>query len=258
MKKLFFTFICALFTLGMMAQEPLYLTFELMKVEEGMGADYWETESFWEKIHEQRVKDGDIIGWDLWSLSPAGTNQGHQFMTVTLYNDPVKMMGGATDFEKTMEGAYPEMSQFEIDKQMEQTVKSRDLSVVIYLEEIAGAGGDFEMPLGTIGRINFMKAKPGQYNAYEEMESTVFKGIHEQMVAAGGEASWGLLRNMLGYGTEAYASHITVDMFKDWDQYFNASTNIEWTEEQQEAGNNIDGLRDLKSIVFATLVKKVR
>lgn len=258
MKKLFFTFVCALFTLGIMAQEPLYLTFELMKVEEGMGADYWETESFWEKLHQQRVKDGDIIGWDLWALSPAGTDQGHQYMTVTLYNDPVKMMGGGTDFEKTMEGAYPNMSQFEIDKQMEQTVKSRDLAVLVYLQRIALAGGDYEMPLGTIARFNFMKAKPGQYNAYEEMESVTFKGIHEQSVAAGVEASWGLLRNMLGYGTEAYASHVTVDMFKDWDQYFNASADIKWTEEQMEAVNTIDDIRDLKSMAFGTLVKKVR
>ena len=258
MKKLFLTFICALFTLGIMAQEPLYLTIELMKVEEGMGEDYWETESFWEKLHQERVKKGDIIGWDLWALSPSGTSQGHQYMTVTLYSDPVKMMGGGTDLDDIMDGAYPNMSQFEIDKKMDLTVKSRDLAVLVYFQRIATAGGDYEMPLGTIARFNFMKAKPGQYNAYEEMESTIFKGIHEQSVAAGSEASWGLLRSMLGYGTEAYASHVTVDMFKDWDQYFNASTNIEWTEEQLEAVNTIDDIRDLKSIAFGTLVKKVR
>lgn len=258
MKKLLLIFMAALFSLGAYSQEPLYLTFEFMKVEEGMGADYWETESFWEKIHEQRVKDGDIIGWDLWALSPSGTNQGHQYMTVTLYSDPVKMMGGGTEFDKTMEGAYPKMSQFEIDKQMDQTVKSRDLAVIVYLQQIAGAGDDFEMPLGTLAQINFMKAKTGEAGAYEEMEATVFRGIHEQRIKAGAMASWGLLRNMMGYTTEAYASHITVDMFKDWDQYFNASPNIEWTPEQQEAGNKIAEIRDIKSTVFGTLVKKVR
>ena len=258
MKKAFLILIVALFSWSTYSQETLYLTFELMKVEEGMGGDYWETETFWEKLHQQRVEKGDIIGWDLWALSPSGTGQGHQYMTVTLYNDPVKMMGGGTDFELIREGAYPNMSDFEWNNTMEQTVNSRDLAVVIYLQEIAAAGGDYEMPLGTIARFNFMKAKPGQYNAYEELESTSFKGMHEQAVAAGGEASWGLLRNMVGYGTEAYASHITVDMFEDWDQYFNASTDIEWTEEQLEAFNNIDGIRDLKSIVFGTLVKKIR
>ncbi len=240
-----------------MSQEPLYLVFELMKVEEGMGSDYWETENFWEKLHEQRVKDGEIIGWDLWALRPSGTDQGHQFMTVTLFNDPVKMMSGG-DFNKTMDGAYPNMSQVDRDSKMEQTAKSRDLAVIVYLQQIASVGGDYEMPLGTIAQINFMKAKPGETSAYEEMESTAFKGMHEQRIAAGGMAMWGLLRNMLGYTTEAYASHITVDMFKDWDQYFNGSTNIQWTPEQQKAYNDITDKRDLKSTVFGTLVKKVR
>ncbi len=103
-----------------------------------------------------------------------------------------------------------------------------------------------------------MKAKTGKANAYEEMESTVFKGMHEQRVDAGGMAMWVLLRNMMGYTTEAYASHITVDMFKDWDQYFNGSANIEWTPAQEKAYNEIAEIRDLKSTVFGTLVKKVR
>ncbi len=257
MKKVLLIFMAALLSWGAISQEPLYLTFELMKVEEGMGSDYWETESFWEKLHEQRIQNGEIIGWDLWALSPSGTNQGHQYMTVTLFNDPVKMMQGG-DFNKAMEGAYPNMSQGDRDSKMELTVKSRDLAVQVFLVQVASAGDDYEMPLGTLAQINFMKAKPGQAESYEEMESTVFKGMHGQRIAAGSMAMWGLLRNMLGYTTEAYASHITVDMFKDWDQYFNGSTNIEWTPAQQKAYDEIAEIRDLKSTVFGTLVKKVR
>ena len=257
MKKVLLILMAVLVSWSTSSQEPLYLTFELMKVDEGMGSDYWETESFWEKMHEQRVKNGDIIGWDLWSLSPSGTGQGHQYMTVTLFNDPVKMMNGG-DFGKAMEGAYPNMSQVDRDGKMELTAKSRDLAVRVFLVQVATAGGDYEMPLGTIAQINFMKALPGKSNTYEEMESSTFKGMHEQRIAAGGMAMWGLLRNMLGYTTEAYASHITVDMFKDWDQYFNGSTGMEWTPAQQKAYNDIAEIRDLKSTVFGTLVKKVR
>lgn len=257
MKKTFIYFMALLFGLGAMAQEPLYLTFELMKVEEGQGGDYWETESFWEKLHEQRVKSGEIIGWDLWALSPAGTEQGHQYMTVTLYSDPVKMMSGG-DFNKALKAAYPNMSQVDINNKMNQTSKSRDLAVRVFLEQIAGAGDDFEMPLGTLASINFMKAKSGEAAAYEKMESEVFKAMHEQRIAAGGMAQWGLLRNMMGYGTEAYASHITVDMFTGWDQYFNGSGGMEMTPAQEKAYNDIADKRDLKSFVFGTLVKKVR
>ncbi len=75
-----------------MAQDKLYLVFEFMKVDNEQVAVYMETESFWEKIHEQRVKNGDIIGWDLWSLKPGGEDQGFQYMTVNLYKDAVSMI----------------------------------------------------------------------------------------------------------------------------------------------------------------------
>ena len=82
-----------------LAQDKLYLVFELMKVDNDQEGAYWETEEFWEKIHEQRVKNGDIIGWDLWRLQPGGEDQHYQYMTVNLYDDPVKMMSGAGDFD---------------------------------------------------------------------------------------------------------------------------------------------------------------
>lgn len=256
MKKAFLVLLLALFSFGMSAQEPLYLIFELMTVDEGDGGDYWKTENFWEKLHQERIKNGDIIGWDLWALTPSGTDQGHQYMTVTLFNDPVKMMQGG-DFDKAMDGAYGDMSQVDRDNMMEHTAKSRDLAVRIYLTQIATAG-DYEMPLGTIASINFMKAKPGEYEAYEKMESQEFKSMHQQRINQGGMEMWGLLRNMVGYGTEAYASHITVDMYKDWDQFFNGSSNMELTPAQQKAYDNISEKRDLRSLVFGTLVKKVR
>ena len=88
--------VMALFTTVAIAQEeePLFLLFEFMHVDEGQGTAYLETEAFWEKVHVQRVKNGDCIGWDLWRLEPSGQKQGSQYMTVSLYNDPVKMMDG--------------------------------------------------------------------------------------------------------------------------------------------------------------------
>ena len=88
-----------LMTLQLNAQDKLYLVFEFMKVDNKQEAAYADTEEFWAKIHEQRVINGDIIGWDLWSLQPGGEDQHFQYMTVNLYDDPVKMMSGAGDFD---------------------------------------------------------------------------------------------------------------------------------------------------------------
>jgi len=238
-------------------EKPLFLIFEFMHVDEGQGAAYAETEKFWEKVHVERVKNGDCIGWDLWRLEPSGQKQGAQFMTVSLYNDPVKMMDGG-DFNKAWTGAYPNLTDEESNEKMEMTAKSRDLTHRVFLREIDKTNDDFDMPIGTLAVINFMKAKPGQSGAYEKMESDLFKPFHQKDVDSGGRANWGLLRNMLGYATEAYASHITVDMYTGYDQFFNGANNTPLTDAQQEAMQEISNIRDLKSITMATLVRKVR
>lgn len=65
--------------LTMSAQEKPateYLLFEFMHVNAANGLEYQQVEEFWSGIHKQRVADKSILGWDLWSLTPAGTEQG--------------------------------------------------------------------------------------------------------------------------------------------------------------------------------------
>ncbi len=261
MKKFVFMIAMVLGTFAISAQDegPLYLVFEFMHVDNEQESAYAETEAFWEKVHVQRVKNGDCIGWDLWRLSPGGEKQGSQYLTVSVYNDPVKMMEGG-DFAKAWSAAYPELSDEEIAQKFEMTAKSRDLDYRVYLHQIDATEDDFDMPIGTLAVMNFMKVKDGNYDAYEKTESEVFKPMHQKDIEAGGRASWGLLRNMMGYPSEAYTSHIAVDMYTSYEQFFNGGTDDgpELSEEAIKAINDGLATRDLKSMTFATLLRKVR
>jgi hypothetical protein len=167
------------------------------------------------------------------------------------------MMDGG-DFNKAWNDAYPNLTDAESNTKMEMTAKSRNLTHRVFLRQIDMTKDDFDMPIGTLAVVNFMKAKPGQSAAYEKMESEVFKPMHQSDVESGGRASWGMLRNMLGYATEAYATHIVFDMYTGYDQFFNGGNNTPLTEAQQKAMQDIANIRDLKSITMATLVRKVR
>lgn len=252
----------ALLFLGnsVIAQDKLFLVFEFMKVDNEQEQAYMETESFWEKIHEQRTKNGDILGWDLWSLQPGGENQGYQYLTVTLYNDPVKMMSGAGNFESALKAAYPKMTEAELNNTFNNSVKSRDLAARIYLEQIAATKGTFDMPLGTIAGINLMKASDGNYEKYEKFETEIFQPMAQKEVDAGIRGNWGLMRYMLPTGSDVYATHITADMYKDYNQLFNGGTVVgpELSKEQTQKIEEGLTTRDLKYKYMATLIKKVR
>jgi len=260
MKKLLILIALILVGNNGFAQDKLYLIFEFMKVDNEQEQAYSETEAFWEKIQEQRVKNGDILGWDLWSLQPGGENQGFQYLTVNLYNDPVKMMSNVGNFEAALKAAYPEMSEDDLNKKFNNTAKSRDLAVRVYLERIATTKDNFEMPLGTIAGINLMKVSNGDYEKYEKFETEIFQPMHQKEVDAGRRGNWSLMRYMLPVGSDVYASHITVDMYKDYNQLFNggAVTGPALSEDQIQKIQEGLTSRDLKFKYMATLIRKAR
>jgi len=261
MKKFVLLLGIILISFNSFAQDKLYLIFEFMKVDNEQVGDYREIESFWEKIHEQRVKNGDIIGWDLWVLQPGGEDQGFQYLTVNLYNDPVKMFEGSGNFMKAVKDAYPDMSEEALTKKLSSTSKSRDLAVRIYLEQLAVTKGDFEMAIGTIASIDMMKVSFENYSAYEKAEMEVFQPLHQKQVDAGAKGSWGLLKYMSPIGSETFASHITVNMFKDYDHFFGENMAYDGptlTAEQNKAVQEGIATRDMKYVYTAKLIKMAR
>lgn len=258
MKKVLILGVAILMGFTAMAQEKLFLTFEFMKVDNEQESAYMETESLWQRLHEARVKNGDIIGWDLWALRPGGEEQGFQYVTVTLYNDPVKMMEGG-GFQEAFKAAFPNITAEE-QKIMDATAKTRDLAVRIYGEEISATKGEFDIPIGSIAQMDMMKVDMNNYNLYEKAEDEVFKLLHQKAVDTDGKESWGLVRFMSPIGSDTYASHMTVSMFKDISQMI--SQNINWNEGATPASTKLmqEGIaaRDMKYVYLAKLIKKAR
>lgn len=262
MKKLFALALICLVTLSSMAQksEPkLYLLFEFMQVNDENGSDYWKVEDFWSGIHKQRIADKQIIGWDLWSLTPAGTKQGSQFMTVTVFSNLKDMLqpGGFEDIVASARKAYPKMAEKEINDMLDKTVKSRDIANQVYLEQIDKTKTDFQMKVGTVATLDIMKQLD---DSYEKAESEIFKPWHQKMADTHKTEGWQLLRVILPAGGEAYGTHITVSMFKDMAQLANFMEapmgDIDYvTQSAATAGLKT---REWKEKKIATLQKMVR
>tara|TARA_R110001583_G_scaffold27475_1_gene98180 strand:+ start:1427 stop:2209 length:783 start_codon:yes stop_codon:yes gene_type:complete len=260
MKKLFLLLVTfAVLSSNMFSQGKTYLVFEFMKVDNKQELDYWDVERFWENIHRQRIKNGEIIGWDMWSLKPGGNEQGYQYMTVSLYDNPVKMFEGDANFKAAVNAAYPNMSEAEFQDHLKKTHSSRDLSVRLYLELLNETVGNYEMDISSIAQIDFMKAVDGA--AYEAAEIETFLPMHQKAVDFELKEKWSLSRIMSPTGSETFASHITVNMFLGFDQLFKSPPEKFNENLSEEAIDKIKaGLqtRDLKWTYIATLLRKVR
>ena len=217
MKTLLTLVLVALISFGVKAQEKassLYLLFEFMHVEGQHGNDYWQVEDFWSGIHKQRVADKTILGWDLWSLTPSGTQQGSQYLTVTLFSSLQNMLQAinSMDVMAYAKKAYPTKSDKELNAMMEKTVKSRDMANQVLFKQIDMTKGDFTMKVGTVATVDIMKQLD---DSYEKVETEIFKPWHQDMVSKGKKGRWELLRAILPAGSDAYGTHLTVSMYND-------------------------------------------
>lgn len=220
MKKLLTLVLVIFMSIATHAQEKpasQYLLFEFMQVSAENSSDYWSVEEFWSGIHKQRVADKSIIGWDLWSLTPSGTKQGSQYLTVTVFASLKDMLNGMTslDVMAYAKKAYPNKSDKDFAAMMEKTAKSRDMAHQVLFRSVDMTKDNFQMKVGTVITIDIMKQLD---DSYEKAESEIFKPWHQQMVDAGKKGHWELDQAILPTGSEAYGSHITVSMFKDMDQ----------------------------------------
>lgn len=259
MKKIVMLIAVVLFYSSAFAQDKLYYVLEFMKVDDKNETAYLETESFWEKIHEQRIKNGDLIEWDLWKLKSNDEEQSYQYLTINVYNDPAKMLGEWGDITVLAKKAFPDMSDEEIAKKMDNTNKSRDLAVRYYVERIDKTDDNFEMPVGTIATLSMMKVDLDKFSAYEKAERDIFKPMHQQEIDNNLRASWNLNRFISPIGSNTYASHITMNIYKDFNQFFSTpEEDIEITEEQQKSIDKGIALRIMKYVHMAELMKKVR
>ncbi|MGO4773151.1 hypothetical protein ACEN2I_15930 [Flavobacterium sp. W22_SRS_FK3] len=130
MKKLILFVAIILFGCNVIPQRKTYLLFEFMKVDSKRESNYLDMESFWEKIHDQCVKSGEIMGWQLWRLQQERKDQGYQYVTVQVFNDPIKMFQDADgkSFLTIAKRAFPTISDADLLTKGTESLKSRDLA----------------------------------------------------------------------------------------------------------------------------------
>mgnify|MGYP003952607371 CR=1 FL=1 len=192
------------------------------------------------KIHQKRINDGILVGWDAWKVIDTPQEE-YTHMVTYIY-----------DFDKEPgEWNGQEILAF-TDQQMKSflddvnNIRNRVGRVVLNdLASVRKKGAD-EVP--NIMIMNFMKVKDDLFESYEKAEISSTKNISNNSLRVG----WNFHRRLDNYGTDTYASHITIDWFNTYRDYL--KSNMDDLGDGNESQWN--RLRELKKrVAFKQFIK---
>lgn len=252
-------FVCLFFQLNLQAQNDNteYVIVEYMKVKPGMWEKYLECEKAWKEVHQYRLKQGLITGWELEEvLFPSGTNAEYDFLVVTHYKNWKAMQSEVNWYE-------PAMKTLSADRRAvaDKADDYRDL----IKREVWAAGDVVFAPGKTQPKYrveNFMKIPSGGWDAWVEMESKFVKPVHEKNIAMGNRAGWVLGFMILPRGESGEYDASTVDFYNTWED-MDKNEGKAWKEvypdlSQGDIGRRIEGTRKLVRTEVRVLVDSVQ
>ncbi len=179
--------------------QPLYVSVDCMKA---TTADYASVESdIWQPMQQKLVDQGMRNSWALYWVR-YGDRSRCDYYTVTTYRGQ-EQLDADPDYGAVFAAAHPGKN---VSKAMARTWASRQhVSSELWLL-VDGT----EMKPHRYAIVNMMMAEDP--DAYERMESMVFKAAHESLVADGHRAGWAVYGLVSPTGSAIPYNYSTVDL----------------------------------------------
>lgn len=211
-----FLFACLLsITVFGQDQEPVYVQVDYMKPFEGKSADYVSMErEIYKKIHEERIKSGEIVAWYLYQVRyPSGSGAEYDYVTVTVFGNFASMDDNVVEYETIVNRAHPDKTLEEVAKYATDTrklVRSEVFKSLGYMPD------RLKEPDGSI-LVDYMKVEPTRQSQYLKMEEMIWEPLHKERMKRGHINSWGLYELLFPGGLNHPYSHCTVTGFSGWE-----------------------------------------
>jgi len=192
-----------------------YLRLTFIKAKEGSNYSENLTQKF-ARLHQQRIEDGIINGWDLWQvINSRQTPFSHVVVTLTDISKMDSLYSGVD-----MQKVFPDMTNNDIKTFYENNITSRDIIGDYIITTVKNISKSNTIPEEFMV-MNFMKVKEGKFKTFENME------IDLTMAAMQNEkfrTGWTLQKRIDKYGTDLYWNYLTVDWYAKYSDYIKASS----------------------------------
>jgi hypothetical protein len=179
-------------------QQPLYINVECMK---STSPGYRDLEiDVWQPMHQELVSQGRRNSWSLYEVL-YGDSSRCDFYTVTSFRGN-EQLNNMADYEEVFKKVHPKK---DFDKAMLATWNARQrLS-----SELWEAVDATQIVAHRYAVVNLMSA--ADPDAYERMETRVFKPGHQQLVDGGHRSGWAMYRLVSPTGASIPYNYSTVD-----------------------------------------------
>jgi hypothetical protein len=220
-------------------------------------AAYMEMEKQWQKIHEERLKAGIIIGWAVYQVMFKTIEDPYNFVTISWYDSFSKLDQPLS--EEILKKAYPEKSKDAWQNFMAKTDNSRTLiSSGVFHQRLSSTSGLDHR--GTYYVLNEIKVNPGKSKEYLKITEEIYKPVYDLDFKSNGRTSWSLWAKWPGNMKDfQYAS---AEGFASLDQieHTNFAENfkkIHPTKNMEEVSQRMEELRTLVNTEMWKLIYKV-
>jgi hypothetical protein len=206
-----------------LSQEEPTVIYEVgyMKVAPEKAAEYLDLEQkTWKPIHQERVKSGLIVGWDLYAVwYPGGTDAPYQYVTVNTYDDLAKVENSFS--EDLVRRAHPNVDMEDFTR---KTLAARDLArSELWIQRDLAKVDTEGVKVGDYLMIGYMKVPPGGVGDYLRMEREIYKPIHLTRIADGWIDNWGINQLFLPGGTGGEYNWATFQVYRDFGKMLGGS-----------------------------------
>ena len=255
--KLFFALslillaILSAFTARAQGIPSLFVVADFMKVKPQDYSKYIDVEQkIWKPLHQERIKEGIIVGWYLYAVEFSGTDDEYNYVVITLYDNAQGLENPWTP--EIPKKVHPDMTNDEI---MRQTYEYRDhVKSELFFSIATAPAIPMDKPAAYM-QVNYMKVEPGIEAAYEELESETWMPVHNELIRSGRTTGWGLWSALFPRGAGRPYQYITLNAFSEFSFVFDLdySESFKKLNPDQDISEVMDKTRKLRTIVRTEL-----
>ena len=215
---------------------------------------FLEEEQKWQKIHQQRIEQGKLIGRAVYQVMFKTPRDPYNYITISWY-DSFSKLDNSVRFE-SFEAVFPGTTQSDWQEFKKNLKNSRnEVSSGVFHQRIT-----CENPQNRIGNfyvINEINVKPGKSKEFMQLKEDVYKPLYDEDIRTNNRSNWGLWEKWPGNMRDF--QYVTSEGYVSLEQMEAADFTIHFAKihPDKDLDQLLDRIEELRTLVNTEMWKLV-